>query len=222
MSVDKKELVQAQYHFRHLQLIKLAEEVGLNLDLDFKSFFESNQRSGKIFAALMMTPQVFIEALFKANTPKMQDDLWEEATKCLTIVAKSAYSQNIGRELIKASDPETQGGKFVELDSFRTEPPVSLTLAFATNSDALEIGHMRGKGEAIDYLLGKFSGETPLMRYRKDLLEKVVPLSVSQKNGISVGYLPTIVTGLNLRLLYTLETNMPTLSFYLKGFESES
>jgi len=221
MSAESTELVQAQYYCRHLQLKKLAEEVNIDMNSNMRNFLESNEHSGWAFAALMFTPQVYTEAIVRSVSLERQHNLWELATKCLALVAKGAYSQNICEELLKASDPEVHGVKFVELDNFRRNPPASFDLAFATNPDALESGHMRGKGEAIDYLLGRFTSEVPLMRYRKDLLEKFTLISTSSK-GIGVGYIPTVVTGLDLRLFYPSGSNMPNLSFYMKAFESET
>lgn len=222
MPAENGELVQAKYYCRHLQLKKIAQEVDSDSELGMRNFLEANEKNGWMFTALLMTPRVYTEALVKAATPERQKNLWEGATLCLKLVAKDAYSRNICNKLIIASAPQSRGTKFVELDDFRSDPPDSLVLAFASNPEALELGHIKGKAEAIDYLFGRFSGGIPLLRYRMDLLKKITPVSASQKGGVSVGYLPTIVPGLDLRLLYTSESNIPNASFLMRAFESES
>lgn len=74
--------------------------------------------------------------------------------------------------------------------------------------------------EAAKKLLTLTQGEIPLMRYRRDLAIQKFSLSSTLDHGL-LGYIPTKIEGVDLRLWYPRADTLPRLSFMVKPFEVE-
>lgn len=212
MSASLPEIVRWKYHARELQvngIVKLA-------DTSINAEVESNADQFRRLDAILMTPPTFLRFVID-SFQESEEQFYAESSTALRILAKRVRVLNVLMTLARACSGENPGSKEVAIDFVDSTTPLPIRLAFKNREEMLQQMVFEGREEAARQILNLTQGEIPLMRYRRDLAARKFALSPTIDQGL-LGYVPTKIDNVDLRLWYSKTETLPHLSFKLKPY----
>lgn len=213
MSGISPELGKWKNHARELQataLLRVAEQ-GFEVESEAKSDQFRRLRY------LMTTPPIMLPSLFD-YFQETADDFYKEAATALKMGATQAVVLGIFKMLTQACNETTLEPREVVIDSLKIKKTPPTEVAFKGNTALVDQATTEGQKDAIKKILQLTQGETPLMRYKKDLIENRLQPDLA-KAGHSFVSLPTRIEGVDLRLQYAEAEQIPKLSFIVRPLQ---
>jgi len=128
----------------------------------------------------------------------------------------------LAQGLKDAAAQSTEGYQTVSLSvgvGMLITPPPNLALLFYQNSSQIEEAMTSARNTATHIILTEIQGETPLLPYKRRILERLTPIFGGAGN-CTLGFLPTRLDHVDLRYLYEEGNETPHLSLTFLPFTS--
>lgn len=210
-----QESIGYMYYTRQLQvgaIFHSAEEAINNEINDSRGNFQK-------LDSLLTTPPILLDSLFRSSGLGREDFL-KQAAGAAKITAKREKVLIVILGLYEACQADIHSFKEVPIDLANVTIPPSIKLIFKEDLDLLTTTVAEGREEGTGALLQLVQGDTPLMRYRRDLAHRFELQDAL--DGGQIGYIPTQIPKVNLKFWYERTERIPKLAFQVNTFSEEA
>lgn len=204
------ELLKYQYQARERQVIAILEKT----NLEFIDEIQAEPRSFSALDTLLTTPPILLRPLVSAMGHS-EDEFFNSTFKAAEITAKRAFVLEVLLELLKTCDFENRGSREVGIDLHALMIPQPFRRAYADHPELLDRAATSGKESGVLRLFSILEDETPLMRYRSDIVNGRFETFRSLDGGV-ICFLETKIPGVSLRLWYPRLERLPITSLAVK------
>lgn len=219
MTENSPELVKWKNHARELQIAEILKGASNDVKVEIDLNFDVNPDQFSRFADLMETPPILLPTVLE-RFQETEEDFYSKAAEVLKLSAKYALIAGVLAALAQVCNETASKPRRIAVDSIALEKTSLIEAAFKNHSEKAALALGGGRDEAIVEIL-KYTEDkkkTPLMRYKRDWVEKRLQPDPTQA-GCSFFCLPTKIDGVDLRLLYLESEQVPQLSFEVRSLE---
>ena len=205
------ESVDFMYYTRQLQVEAINRMAEETIGLEIKSAREDFQ----ILEGLLTNPPILHGSIIKASGLD-KVSFFEQAGRAARVASKREKLLIVLLGLGEACNADMRSFREIPIDSANVTIPPSIKLAFKDELDLLTQVVSEGREEGTGSLLEILQGETPLMRYRRDLAQRFDLKDAF--DGGQIGYIPTKIPNVNLKFWYERTDKMPLLALQVNTF----
>ena len=205
------ESIDLMYYARQLQVEDITRLAEKSIGLEINSAREDFQ----ILKGLLTTPPILHESIIRASGLN-KVSFFEQAGRAAKVSAKREKILIVLLGLGNACNADIRSFREIPIDSANVTIPPSIKLAFKDDLDLLTQVVSEGREEGTGSLLEILQGETPLMRYRRDLAQRFDLKDAF--DGGQIGYIPTKIPNVNLKFWYERTDKMPLLALQVNTF----
>jgi hypothetical protein len=206
--------VDYRYHARHLQVEAIKNETLQILDNAL-----SSSEDFQLAAALLWTP-LFLHQSYINSAGLSQESVSEKLYSSVKLFSERKHVLMVLENLSTACEPTSRSLREVAIDTVDTTAPPEFLGLFHDKNDLLKKAASEGRENSSRRILSLIEIEDgiPLLKYRKDLARGRVGL-ISSAEGGYIGYIPTRIDKVKLKLWYPKNENIPQLSLLINPFE---
>ena len=164
---------------------------------------------------MLTNPPILHESIIRASGLN-KVSFFEQAGRAAKVSAKREKILIVLLGLGNACNADIRSFREIPIDSANVTIPPSIKLAFKDDLDLLTQVVSEGREEGTGSLLEILQGETPLMRYRRDLAQRFDLKDAF--DGGQIGYIPTKIPNVNLKFWYERTDKMPLLALQVNTF----
>ena len=205
------ESIDLMYYARQLQVEDITRLAEKSIGLEINSAREDFQ----ILKGLLTNPPILHESIIRASGLN-KVSFFEQAGRAAKVSAKREKILIVLLGLGNACNADIRSFREIPIDSANVTIPPSIKLAFKDDLDLLTQVVSEGREEGTGSLLEILKGETPLMRYRRDLAQRFDLKDAF--DGGQIGYIPTKIPNVNLKFWYERTDKMPLLALQVNTF----
>ena len=207
MLYERSTLIEAQYYCREIQVQKITEGVR-----EYKSSPESALLTEAIF-----TPPIGFPDMLRFYGLSV-DEFFAKIRSEVVNFGKLARMLHILSDLERACSPDNKNLSEIPIDIVDEVLPVVYKALYIDRMGELREINAQRLDLASTGIMKLLEGTTPLIRYRKDIVQAHFELKPGFTAGTQITEFPTKVPNVNLVCFYPREKNIPQLSLLIEPF----
>lgn len=201
-----REILEWKYQARRAQV----QAIFTNADYLTNQEMGLNADNMEILSSLLLCPPIMVPELIK-QSGLGEENFYQRAGIATKLTAKRVRVLEILLMLVDACDPKTRFSREIPIDRIDLTVPAQLRLAFKNTPELLDRVVELGREEAAISCLKFVEGQTPLMRYRRDISQGRFEFTPTLDGGIT-GFAPTRIEAVCLKFWYPGQERMPKLA----------
>lgn len=212
MAISETDL---QYKRRTTQVQRIMDQAKR---ANLEEISSDQDHAGRILLVeAMMTPPILFKIFLKNLQLSYPEFLDKISAHSLSMVKWIGVGVNLG-SLSRACQPSQHQLCELSIDETNLLLYFSPRQLYSSDQTALTTIIKEGTGQAVFKVLELIQVEDiPLIRYRRNLLQQRVRLKPTSFSG-ETGFLPTKITGVEVRFFYPKDQNLPILSLVVNPF----